>query len=114
MKISDKRLNLIIKESINRFLSETEQISVNTGGNGKWESWSETDRRNGITPEQGKAMRMQSNGVNPSYEKELERVNSIPRKKVSEVNPPSFEEWNNNFRHMPYREYAEKRKNGEL
>jgi hypothetical protein len=48
MKFSEKRLNKIIKESIDKFL--TEMDVVNNAPNG-WTGWEETDKKNGLTPE---------------------------------------------------------------
>ena len=111
MLVSNKKLNRIIKEAVDRLVKEAEQIAV--GGTDGWEDWATTDARNGLTPEEGKRLRMQARGINRSYDEVMAQKGNTVRKKYN-VNPPSYNDWKNNFSNMPYMAYVEKRKNGEL
>ena len=111
MKFNEKRFNRIIEESINKYINEIEQMAV--GGTDRWEDWATTDAKNGLTPEEGKQLRMQGRGVNRAFDSEMERRGDTVKKQYN-VNPPSYNDWKNNFSNMPYGVYAEKRKNGEL
>jgi len=111
MLVSNKKLNRIIKEAVDRLVKEAEQIGV--GGTDRWEDWATTDARNGLTPEEGKRLRMQARGINRSYDEVMAQKGNTVRKKY-DVNPPSYNDWKTNFSNMPYMTYVEKRKNGEL
>ena len=95
MKFSEKRLNKIIKESIDKFL--TEMDVVNNAPNG-WTGWEETDKKNGLTPEEGKMKRM--NPGNAAKSK-----GSIPTGNFSH---PNTKEWKEKYPNMSYGEYSEK------
>lgn len=105
MKFNEKHFNRIIKESIRRYINEVEQVAVNCSNPDEWKPYDDGY--------DGKMRRMQSTGKNPSYDAEMKKKQGLPKKSYN-VNPPSYNEWDNNFRHMPYRVYVEKRKNGEL
>lgn len=87
-------IDKIITESINKIIAEV--CEVDNAPNG-WHSWEETDAANGLTPEEGKAMRMQpgnaarSNGT-------AQGARSFGR--------PTYEEWKAKYPNMKYSEYC--------
>lgn len=92
MEISEKRLNRIIKESIDKL------IETNVGKNG-WHSWAETDAANGLTPEEGKAIRMQPGNA--------ARSNGTAQK-PRDFGYPTVQEWKAKYSNIPYGEYCYK------
>ena len=92
MRISEKRLNRIIKESINNILKEA---NVNNAPNG-WTDWATTDAANGLTPEEGKMRRMQPGNA-------ARATGGFAKK---DFNIPTPREWKEKYPNMSYREYC--------
>ena len=87
-------INKIITESINKVIREVCEIDNAPNG---WRSWEETDAANGLTPEQGKAMRMQPGNA--------ARAKSIPSN--GDFGRPSYEEWKTLYSNlMNYADYC--------
>jgi len=91
-------IDKIITESINKIVKEAQGIQVNVGNNG-WHSWADTDAANGLTPEEGKAMRMQPGNA--------ARANGTAQGARS-FDRPTYEEWKAKYPNMKYSEYCYK------
>jgi len=92
-------IDKIITESINKVLKEVCEIDNAPNG---WHSWAETDAENGMTPEEGKAIRMQPG--NAARAKEPTPVTTDFSKR------PTVEEWEEVYKPMgmKYGDYCEK------
>ena len=86
-------IDKIITESINKIIAEV--CEVDNAPNG-WHSWEETDVANGLTPEEGKAMRMQPGNA--------ARAKNIPTN--GSFGRPTYEEWKAKYPNMKYSEYC--------
>lgn len=86
-------IDKIITESINKVIAEV--CEVDNAPNG-WTDWATTDAANGLTPEEGKAMRMQPGNA--------------ARAKASEVKGdfkyPTIKEWKLKYPNMTYSDYC--------
>jgi len=104
MNFNEKRFNQIIKESIDNFINELEQIAV--GGSEDWKPYDDGY--------EGKMRRMNVKSINRAYDAEMDRRLNMPKKEYAQVNPPTYNEWKNKYGHMSYSQYVEKKKNGEI
>ena len=86
-------IDKIITESINKVIREAYEIDNAPNG---WHDWRETDEANGITPEQGKAIRMQPGNAARSK-------GTIPTR---DFKIPSRDEWLSEYPNMSYAEYC--------
>ena len=113
MRLSEERLNNIIKESVRAYLlNEVDWSKVDNGSVTPY------------TPEEAARNReaMLGRGENnrpltqrnPSYAAAIKNNPTVERKKT-EFKIPSVDEWREKYKDaMPYREYAKKVQNGEL
>jgi hypothetical protein len=86
-------IDKIITESINKVIAEV--CEVDNAPNG-WTDWATTDAANGLTPEEGKAMRMQPGNA--------ARANGGFAKR--DFNYPTTREWKEKYPNMSYGEYC--------
>jgi hypothetical protein len=89
------KIDRIITEAINKVIKEV--CETNNTPNG-WHTWAETDAENGLTPEEGKAMRMQPGNA--------ARANGGFAK--GDFNYPTTREWKEKYPNMSYGEYCYK------
>lgn len=91
-------IDKIITESINKIIEEV--CEVYNAPNG-WHSWEETDSANGLTPEEGKSMRMQPGNAARSQGTATTRDFGVVR---------GYKDWSENFKAsgMDYPSYCKR------
>jgi hypothetical protein len=88
-------IDKVITESINKVIAEVCEVDNAPDG---WTDWATTDAANGLTPEEGKAMRMQPGNAAKSK-------GTIKTKDFGGI--PSPKEWKEKYPHIPsYKQYC--------